>query len=196
MPNPNPQALGLFPTTHWSLVGRAGGGADAGQQGAALVELLTRYMPALRLHLIARKRMDEHRADDAMQAFLASKILEQGIIERAEKEKGKFRTFLLTALDRFLISEIRKDSAIKRGAGQIYRSAKTRTLPRVTNDLTINLTLPGPGSFWPRRCAGPGKNAKARAATMCGACSRRACSIRCCTMRRRRPMKNWFRGSA
>jgi RNA polymerase sigma-70 factor (ECF subfamily) len=73
-------------------------------------------MPALRLHLVARKRLDEHRADDVLQSYLASKLIEQGIIERAQKEKGKFRTYLLTALDRFLVSEVRKDKARKRGA--------------------------------------------------------------------------------
>src|ERR1700678_1357040 len=115
MPNVNPQPLGAFPTTHWSLVARAGSG-NAQAQRAALVQLLTRYMPCLRLYLIARKRLDEHRAEDALQSFLASKLIEQGIIERAQKEKGKFRTFLLTAMDRFLVSEMRKEKAQKRGA--------------------------------------------------------------------------------
>lgn len=115
MKNGNNQPMAAFPTTHWSLVARAGGGGIDTQR-QALVDLLNRYIPALRLHLIARKRVDEHRADDFLQGFLTSKIIEQGIIERAEKEKGKFRTFLLTALDRFLISEIRKDKAAKRGS--------------------------------------------------------------------------------
>src|SRR5258708_6679268 len=110
-----PQPLGTFPTTHWSLVARAGSGTIEAQRNA-LVQILTRYVPAMRLHLIGRKRMDEHRADDVLQSFLASKIIEQGIIERAAKEKGKFRTFLLTALDRFLVSEVRKENAQKRGA--------------------------------------------------------------------------------
>lgn len=80
------------------------------------MRILTRYMPALRLHLVIRKRIDEHRSEDLLQGFLSSKILEQGIIERASREKGRFRTFLLTAMDRFIISESRKDRAQKRGA--------------------------------------------------------------------------------
>lgn len=115
MANLGSQPLAAFPTTHWSLVVRAGSGASESQR-QAVVEILTRYMPALRMHLIARKRIDEHRAEDVLQSFLASKIIEQGIIERAEKERGKFRTFLLTAIDRFLVSEVRKDKAQKRGA--------------------------------------------------------------------------------
>ncbi|HET6246319.1 MAG TPA: hypothetical protein VFE47_01370 [Tepidisphaeraceae bacterium] len=118
MAHVNPQPMGAFPTTHWSLVARAGAGASGNidAQRQALVQILNRYIPALRLHLVARKRMDEHRSDDVLQGFLASKIIEQGIIERAEKEKGKFRTFLLTALDRYLVSEVRRDKAAKRGA--------------------------------------------------------------------------------
>lgn len=114
MPDVNPQPMGAFPTTHWSLVACAGGG-DIVSQRTALIQLLTRYMPALRLHLVARKRMDPHRAEDMLQGFLASKLIEQGIIERAERERGKFRTFLLTALDRFFVSETRKEKAHKRG---------------------------------------------------------------------------------
>ncbi len=83
----NPQPLAAFPTTHWSLVARAGGG-DIKAQRNALVQLLTRYMPALRLHLVSRKRMDEHRAEDVLQGFLSSKIVEQGIIERARRKKA------------------------------------------------------------------------------------------------------------
>ena len=37
-----------FPTTHWTLVGRAGDGTSEGAVAAALSELLTRYRPALR----------------------------------------------------------------------------------------------------------------------------------------------------
>lgn len=115
MQSPGSQPLGSFPSTHWSLVARAGADETPAQR-QALVEILKRYMPALRLHLIARRRLDEHRADDVLQGFLAGKLIEQGIIERARREKGKFRTFLLTALDRYYVSEFRKENARKRGA--------------------------------------------------------------------------------
>jgi DNA-directed RNA polymerase specialized sigma24 family protein len=104
-----------FPTTHWSLVGNAAH-ADAAVKRKAVVELLMRYMPPLKSHLIARKRIDPHRADDLMQGFLASKVLEQDLIGRAQRERGKFRTFLLTALDHFVISQARHDRAAKRAA--------------------------------------------------------------------------------
>jgi RNA polymerase sigma-70 factor (ECF subfamily) len=108
-----PENLGEFPTTHWSLVGRAGSD-DLAAKRQALEQLLTRYMSALRAHLVLRKRLSPDRADDVLQSFLASKILEQGIIARAEREKGRFRNFLMVALDRFHISEIRREQAMKR----------------------------------------------------------------------------------
>jgi hypothetical protein len=52
----DPAGLGRFPTTHWSLVARAGqDGGDARRE--ALDQLLRRYLPALRAHLIFGRRM-------------------------------------------------------------------------------------------------------------------------------------------
>lgn len=71
-------------------------------------------MPAIKCYLVLGKRLDHDRADDLMQSFLASKVLDHDLIERADKERGKFRTFLLTALDRFIVNQHRFDRARKR----------------------------------------------------------------------------------
>jgi len=106
---------GGFPTTHWSLVARAG--HDAGPpRREALGELLIAYLPALKAHLIYGKRLPPEQADDLLQEFIAGKILEKDLIGRAEQELGKFRTFLLTALDRFFLNRIRDEQAKKRAA--------------------------------------------------------------------------------
>src|SRR4051795_12436921 len=90
-----------FPTTRWSLVGRAAArGTDNGR--LALSELLQIYLPALKAHLVGPLRIDEHRADDLLQGFLADKVVEQNMIALADPTRGKFRTFLLTALERFV----------------------------------------------------------------------------------------------
>jgi RNA polymerase sigma-70 factor (ECF subfamily) len=108
-----------FPTTHWSLVARVGHD-DGSVRRAALVELLTRYLPALRTHLVLRKGLRRDRADDVLQQFLADKVLEDDLIPRARREKGKFRTFLLTALDRFVANVFRHEAAQKRRpAGEV-----------------------------------------------------------------------------
>ena len=67
-------------------------------------QLLSRYLPALRSHLIHSKRLQGADADDVLQDFVAGKILERDLIAKANQELGKFRTFLLTALDRFLLN--------------------------------------------------------------------------------------------
>ena len=108
---------GRFPTTHWSLVARAGQDATEAKQ-QALGELLTRYLPALRAHLIYGKRLSPDDADDLLQEFVAAKLLEKELIGRADAELGKFRTFLLTALDRFLIDRFREENARKRSPGE------------------------------------------------------------------------------
>jgi RNA polymerase sigma-70 factor (ECF subfamily) len=104
---------GRFPTTHWSLVARAGQDATEPKR-QALGELLVRYLPALRAHLVYGKRLAPEDADDLLQEFVAAKILEKELIGRADAQLGKFRTFLLTALDRFLIDRLREQTARKR----------------------------------------------------------------------------------
>jgi len=102
-----------FPTTRWSLVDLIGrGNAEATRR--ALGELLTRYLPALQMHLVRGKGLSRDRADDLIQEFVAGKILEKDLIGRADRGLGKFRTFLLTALDRFLIDRVRRAGAKKR----------------------------------------------------------------------------------
>ncbi|MCK4342388.1 MAG: sigma-70 family RNA polymerase sigma factor [Phycisphaerae bacterium] len=115
MPTESDQHAESFPTTQWSLVSRAG------KQGltvnsAALNQLLIRYLPALRAHLVVTKRIAPERADDLLQSFVARKFLEENLAAQADRARGKFRTFLLTLLDRFVISEFRRAAAKKRGA--------------------------------------------------------------------------------
>jgi len=101
-----------FPTTAWSLVERAG---HEGQcQREALGQLLARYLPALVAHLVFRRGFHPEVADDMVQEFITGKIVEKDLIARADQELGKFRTFLLTALDRFLVDSIRARQAKKR----------------------------------------------------------------------------------
>lgn len=101
-----------FPTTPWSLVALAGAGDVRGARDA-LGWLLARYMPALQAHL-RYKRLTPEEAEDLVQDFVTNKIIERDLLARAEQDLGKFRTFLLTALDRFLIDRIRAAGAKKR----------------------------------------------------------------------------------
>jgi hypothetical protein len=80
-----------FPTTHWSQVDRAGG--DDPQTKREILDQLVRiYLPALRVHLIRKKRLAADRAEDYLQDFLARKIVERDIIASADRSLGRFRT--------------------------------------------------------------------------------------------------------
>ena len=94
-----------FPTTQWTGVQRAGQQNTFGR--LALGELLTRYAAPLRAHLIFGRRLPRDSADDLLQAFICDRVLEQELVECAAQEKGKFRTFLLVALNRFVSNSLR-----------------------------------------------------------------------------------------
>lgn len=104
---------GRFPTTHWSLVAQAGQDVMAVRR-AALDQLLRRYLPALRAHLVYGRRLPPDEADDVVQDFVTSRIIEHDLLARADRDRGKFRTYLLAALDRFLIDRVRRQRAHKR----------------------------------------------------------------------------------
>src|SRR3954471_12003993 len=87
-----------FPQTQWTLLGRAGEVTSDGQR-TALGDLLQRYMPALRTHLLLERRLPPQRADDLLQAFVSRKVLEQRLIRKADRGRGTFRSFLLRSLN-------------------------------------------------------------------------------------------------
>jgi RNA polymerase sigma-70 factor (ECF subfamily) len=111
MARPGPRGDESFPTTNWDNVRAAGTEAPFGPR-PALNELLARYWPALWAHLVHRKKVPPDLAEDVVQSFIERKILQRNLVGLANSEKGKFRSFLLTALDRFLIDCRRKDSRI------------------------------------------------------------------------------------
>lgn len=104
-----------FVTTHWSLVLAASGTGDA-QASEALAKLCQNYWYPLYV-FVRRRGYRAHDAEDLTQAFFA-RLLERHWLGRAEQAKGRFRTFLLTALERFLANEWDKVRARKRGGGK------------------------------------------------------------------------------
>jgi RNA polymerase sigma-70 factor (ECF subfamily) len=102
-----------FPTTRWSLVDRAGD-RGSGAAGEALDQLLGCYLPALQAHLVRGKGLSPEDADDVVQEFITRKVLQRDLLARADQEVGKFRTFLLAALDRFVANWHRDRGAKKR----------------------------------------------------------------------------------
>lgn len=105
-----PQSPREFRTTHWSLVVSAS--ADSRE---ALEELCAAYWPPLYWHL-RRLGYDATEAEDLIQAFFA-RLLDKRLLELADRRRGRFRTFLVTALRRFVVNEWKHAGAAKRGGG-------------------------------------------------------------------------------
>lgn len=106
-----------FPATQWTVVDLA---AESGlHRTAALTELVRRYREPLRSHLIRVRCLEPDQADDFLQGFLTSQVIERGLIRRADRSKGRFRTFILMALNRYVSNQLRQAKAQKRGHGRV-----------------------------------------------------------------------------
>lgn len=104
-----------FATTHWSIVLEAGRGRHA-EADVALAELCQKYW--FPLYAYVRRRVhDTSEAQDLTQEFFA-RLLEKELLAQATPDRGRFRSFLLTAMQNFLTNEWRKAQATKRGGGQ------------------------------------------------------------------------------
>jgi RNA polymerase sigma-70 factor (ECF subfamily) len=103
-----------FLTTHWSVVQRAGGDATALARDA-LEKLCTAYWSPLYAY-VRRKGHDEHEAQDLTQEFFA-RLLARNDFAGLDSGRGRFRAFLLAAMNHFLAKEWRKAGALKRGSG-------------------------------------------------------------------------------
>jgi len=96
-----------YPTTHWSQVFLASQENQTAGQGA-LDRLLRRYQRPLLIHLRSEFGGGEEEVKDWFQDFVAKKVLKNRLLRRADHERGRFRTFLLNALDNFVIEEYRR----------------------------------------------------------------------------------------
>ena len=104
-----------FTTTHWSVV-LAARGEDSPRAEDALAELCRTYWYPLYAY-VRRRGQGPHDAQDLTQAFF-ERLLEKGFLRAADRNKGRFRTFLLTAFDHFLANEWRRGQTRKRGGGR------------------------------------------------------------------------------
>ncbi len=105
---------GVFATTHWSRV-LAAGDEHSSRRGDALEQLCQTYWYPL-YAFIRRRGHDEHEAKDLTQGFFA-RLLARNDLALADAERGRFRTFLLSALQNFLVNEWDKTQRLKRGGG-------------------------------------------------------------------------------
>jgi RNA polymerase sigma factor (sigma-70 family) len=109
----------LFPSTHWSVVLAAGETqAEPEIAQAALAELCQTYWAPLYSFVRSRGYI-MHDAQDLTQSFFAY-LIERKIYARVDRQKGRFRSFLLASLKNFLADAFDRDRTLKRGGGQDF----------------------------------------------------------------------------
>jgi RNA polymerase sigma-70 factor (ECF subfamily) len=109
-----PRKQPVFVTTRWTVV-LAAGGMDTTQGRQALEHLCRTYWYPLYAY-VRRRGYSAHDAQDLTQAFFA-RLLAQQSLAKADPDRGRFRCFMLTAMNHFLASEWKRGMAQKRGSG-------------------------------------------------------------------------------
>ncbi len=104
-----------FQSTHWTLVLRARQSDPTETAREALSDFCEAYWPPLYTFLRLRGHASPE-AQDLVQGFFAH-LLEKNTLSRADKEKGRLRTFLLGSLQNFLCNEYDRAHRLKRGGG-------------------------------------------------------------------------------
>jgi len=101
-----------FLTTHWSAIEDAVS-EDEDKNQALIGLLLKRYWKPVYCYL-RRQGYDNEQAKDLTQGFFHEVVLGRGLVEKADQSKGRFRSFLLIALNRYLIDVKNEEVARKR----------------------------------------------------------------------------------
>ena len=103
-----------FTTTNWSVVLEAQGQSPAAQE--ALEKLCRTYWRPV-YSFVRREGTRHEEAEDLTQSFFAL-LLQRRNFDDVRKDKGRLRSYLLTSLKHFLVSEHRRTVTVKRGKGQ------------------------------------------------------------------------------
>src|SRR5688572_28618987 len=103
-----------FSPTRWSLISAVRSG-DAPRAKQALETLCHAYWYPLYAY-VRRTGHPHEDAADLTQGFFTH-IMENELLTRAEPERGRLRNFLLTAIQRFLRDDWRRQQRQKRGGG-------------------------------------------------------------------------------
>lgn len=109
----------LFDSTRWSLVVSACS-ENSDQALAALEELCQIYWPPVHAY-VRRRTLTDHDAEDMTQEFFR-RLLAGELLDLADRNKGKFRAFMLTSVRNFLVNESTWRGRLKRGGGQLVIS--------------------------------------------------------------------------
>ena len=133
----------VFPVTCWTKI-LCLDMSDEAQKTLIINELLKRYWKPIYCYL-RRKGHDNETAKDITQGFFQEVVLGRELIRQASQAKGRFRTFLLTAIDRYTIDLHRYQTTSKRRPeGQIFQlndveiANMTTAAPEITPEQSFN----------------------------------------------------------
>ncbi len=105
----------VFATTHWSMVLCAGEESSPVSE-EALARLCQTYWYPLYAY-VRRQGYGPHEAQDLTQEFF-TRLLARNYLKSLDRQKGRFRSFLLAAMEHFLAKEWRDARRLKRGGGR------------------------------------------------------------------------------
>jgi RNA polymerase sigma factor (sigma-70 family) len=109
----------FFPSTQWSVVLAAGRSlVEPEMARAALGELCQIYWTPL-YSFVRSRGYTVHDAQDLTQSFFAH-LIEHKIYRRVDRQKGRFRWFLLASAKNFLVNASNRERTLKRGGGQSF----------------------------------------------------------------------------
>ena len=106
-----------FPTTEWTRI------IDTTQRTAILAELCRKYWKPLYSYLRC-KGFPNDEAKDIVQGFFTDKVLGQEFIAKADRARGKFRTFLLVALKNYALNILKSDQRLQLHDGKAAESVE------------------------------------------------------------------------
>lgn len=106
----------VFLTTRWTVVCAAGAAQDTDAR-SALAELCRTYWYPLYAYL-RRRGFSSFDAQDLVQGFF-ERLLERESLARVKRERGRFRSFLLAALNHHISDQRDRAMAAKRGGGRV-----------------------------------------------------------------------------
>jgi RNA polymerase sigma factor (sigma-70 family) len=119
VPHSRSRRTARFPSTQWSIVVKAGGDSPEGHH--ALERLCKSYWLPIYAFARRKQRSSADEARDLTQAFFA-RLIARNDFAAADREKGRFRSFLLRAFENFLADQRDRAGALKRGGGVQFLS--------------------------------------------------------------------------
>lgn len=159
-------AAAPFPPTRWSVVESART-LNEEHRLAALERFLNAYYDALLSYTRRQFRLPEEMARDYLHEFILSRVIRKNLLALADRTRGRFRSFLVRTLNRFIIDELRKARAAKRSPEEPLASLDD-TMIQALEDVS----LPTQDSFDLEFARGVVQQALARMRSRCEATNR------------------------